>query len=252
MIIALATETRLVTAADMYAMIEPLRVHMHHVATAYMLGDTFSVILVDREKRAPSGATTVVFVEKGTDPNTIAHHYFDYGRLAPAARVFVENTSGLNAGGHSVFESLCHEANEAKCNGELAVWMPHPMRPGVEIAYEVSDPTQDSYVIQHAGTKWQAANFVTPHWWRKDLVGQPVQIEWIEKRYGYGLDWARRMSSPGQILSGGYAVMRQRHATGRDERWSEDDTGKLPEDSRKLDSKKDSLSRTRRLLDGGT
>jgi hypothetical protein len=250
MIFALATETKLVTARDMYEMIAPLRVHLGHVAQAFMVSNEISVILVDRERRAPDGATTVVFVERGTDPNTIAHHYFDRSRQAPAARVFVENTTGLNAGSASGFESLCHEANEARLNGELAVWLPHPVRPGVEVAHEISDPTQDTYVIQHRGTRWQAANFVTPHWWRKDLVNAPAQVDWLEKRYGYGLDWARRMKSPGEISPEGYAVMRRRLADGSFERWSEDSSGRLDLASRKLANKKDSLSRTRRLLDG--
>jgi hypothetical protein len=234
----------------MYEMIAPLRVHLGHVAQAFMVSNEISVILVDRERRAPAGATTIVFVERGTDPNTIAHHYFDHARQAPAARVFVENTTGLNAGNASCFESLCHEANEAKCNGELAVWMPHPARPGVEVAYEVSDPTQDTYVIQHRGTRWQAANFVTPHWWRKDLVGDFASVTWIERRYGYGLDWARRMRTPGEISREGYAVMRRQRENGTYERWSEDANGRLDLASRKLANKKDSLSRTRRLLDG--
>lgn len=253
MIIALATETPLVTVERMHAMIAPLRVFMSHVDRAYMLGnEPLSVILVNREKRAPAGATTCVFMDESIDSTTLAHHYYDYVRQAPAYRVFAKNTSGLNAGSASAFESLCHEAAEAKCNGKVSLWHPHPTRPGVELAYENADPTQDTYEINVRGERWLAANFITPHWYRKDLVGRPSMVAQLAQQFGYGLDWCNRLKTPGEIGPEGYALFRQKRPDGSYERWAEDKSGRLSLDSIKLRSKQGSMSRTWRILASDT
>jgi hypothetical protein len=246
-IFALVSETPLIKPSDLYAMVEPLRVFLSNVAEAYMDEAPASVVLIDRSARVPQGAMPIVFVEDGDDVNTLAQHYYDRVRDVPAGRVFVANSTGMASGSASVFESLCHEMGEIRCNAYLAVWFDHPTRRGVQVAYECCDPAQDTYVIEHNGSKWPAANFVTPHWYRKELVGRPAMLAELERDFGFGLDWCKRLREPGEIGPEGYAVMRRAKSDGTYETWSEDAAGLLDARSRKLARKRDPLARTRRL-----
>jgi hypothetical protein len=248
-IFALCTETPRIRTADLYAMAEPLRIYAQHVATAYMDEAPASVVVVDRAAHVPKGAMPIVCVEQGDDVNTIANHYYDRVRDVPAARVFIANTTGNTAGSASVFESICHELAEAKCNAYLAVWAdhPNPARRGIQVAYECCDPTQDTYIIEHKGEKWPACNFVTPHWYRSELFGRPAMLVELENDFGYGLDWCKRLRQPGEIGPEGYVVLRRARPDGTYETWSEDNWGKLDAGSKKLANKRDDHARTKRL-----
>lgn len=130
--------------------------------------------------------------------NVLAVHFVSGDR--PAARVFVDASSGLNTGRESAFESASHE-------GELLVnpyllnwWSGVPGREHGQVAAEICDPVQTSYnasTLDPTGRPWQLANFVHPAW-----AG-------LENPPGVSCyDHSGELSRPGQIGPEGYAVVR--------------------------------------------
>lgn len=236
MLFALITETRLVTASELYRMAAALEINAAHCSKAYQLDEPVGIVVVDRESELPAGCYPVVMVGEGGDSATLADHWFDPLRAIPAARVLVQNTSGLNAGTNSICEATSHEIVEALCNPRLSTWSQHPTRAGVEVAREVADPCQDDYVARVNGTDWHVANFVTP--------------AWFAPTGAVDFDWCKRLRAPGEIGPDGYAVMRERRADGGWRQWSEGRNGPIGQNSRELARKQHHASRTQRLLAG--
>jgi hypothetical protein len=161
--------------------------------------------------------------------------------------VLVEHTTALNSGPYSVSETASHEILEPICNSMLAVWKPHPTRPGVEVAYENCDPCQDTYPIRASGTDWLVSNFVTPFWFMSQYRN-PQAVLTLERAEDYGLDWCMRLKAPGEIGPDGYAVLRERRPDGGWRQWAQGADGPLSQHSRQLARKQHHASRTRRLL----
>lgn len=248
MIAALISETRMISPSELYRLREALLVNATHLAEAYMLSAPPQVVVIDKDSKLPEGCFPIVFVGEGGKPGTLGEHWFDGRRGVPAARVFVENTTALNSGPYSVSEVASHELLEAVTNERLAIWIEHPRRPGVQIAYECADPTQDHYPVRVHGTDWLVSNFVTPFWYQSRWVGAHDDVAVLERDFGYGLDWCKRLKQPGEISGEGYAVFRDKSHPER--RWSEDIGGPLSQNSRKMDRKQHHSSRTQRLLAG--
>jgi hypothetical protein len=244
-IFALISETKLVSSSELYRMSAALRENCRHFAKAYEYDYVPSIVVVDKESNLPDGCFPIAFVGGGGSQGVLGEHWFDGSRGIPAGRVFVQNTTALNGGPHSVCETTSHEILEAWANEMLAIWKPHPRRQGVEIAFEVCDPTQDQYSIRVGNTDWQCSNFVTAFYWMSEL---PMPLNELERDFGYGVDWCKRMAAPGEILSEGYAVMRETKNPKR--RWSEGYMGPIGQNSSQLSRKQHYSSRTQRLLAG--
>lgn len=248
MIFCLITETRLVSASELYRLKPALEANARDFDRAYMNYEGTRVVVIDKDALLPEGCYPIVFVDDGTKPGILGEHWFDPKRGIPAARVLVENTSGLNTGRHSASETASHELLEARANPKLGTWFRHPSRPLVEVPHEPCDPTQDHYVVRVGNTDWNVSNFITTHWYRTDLVGRPQEIEAIERDFGFGLDWCKRLRTPGEIGTEGYSVMRE--VARPRQRWLEDMVGPLTQHSQKLVRKQHHSSRTQRLLAG--
>jgi hypothetical protein len=248
MIFALVSETKLVSASELYRMSKALEAAARNFDQAYMNDDGTRVVVIDKDALLPDGCFPIVFVEDGSKPGTLGEHWFDSRRNIPTARVLVENTTGLNSGQHSASETASHEMHEARANPKLGTWFRHPTRLDVEVPHEPCDPTQDHYVVRIGNTDWNVSNFISSHWYRADLVGRPEELAAIERDFGFGLDWCKRLRTPGEIGEAGYSVMRE--AANPKRRWLEDMVGTLNQNSRKMDRKQHRSSRTQRLLAG--
>lgn len=245
MIIALVSDTRLVSVSDLWRLRGALEIQAAQVCAAWLIEEPLAIEVFANDKRLPDGVSPIVCVSDGGDEGTLGAHRFAGDR--PAARVYVERSSGLNAGAYAVSEVASHEMCEMIVNPELGAWWPHPTRQGVQVAAEIADPTQDDYTVDYKNTPWKLSNWVTPAYSRADLV-DPKALSAFERTMGYGLDWCRRMQAPGEILATGYAVMRSVDARGKViEHWSEGANGRLSEDSALLARKKHHASRTYRL-----
>jgi len=243
MMFALITTTRLVSTSELYRLKPALEINAGHLAAAYLMDEPIAIEVIDREADLPSGCYPVVFVDDGGDAGTLAEHWFDPLRDIPASRVYVENVSALNTGPYSASEAASHEILEAIVDPMVATWKPHPRRPGVDICYEVADPCQDTYSLRANGTDWLVSNFATPFFWMHTL---PQPLEQIERDFGYGIDWCKRLREPGEIGPEGYAVLRE--SANHAHTWTEDESGVIGQNSRKLDRKQHRWSRTQRRL----
>ncbi len=219
---ALCTETKLISVAELYLLCKPLELNARHCAEAHGF-EPSAVVPFDHHSRVPDHASPIVFTDDDGDPGALGAHYVDQRRGGPAAVIYVDRASGLNVGSQSVCETVSHEINESDCNPRLNIWRPHPSpdRFGVQIANEVDDPLQDTYEVVVDGMRWQVANFVKPSWFDRAALDPEVRGRILR---GGGFDHARRLSGPGEILPGGYAIMRER-VDGRWQVWLEDERG---------------------------
>lgn len=240
MIVALVSHTHRVSARELYGLAKAMEINARHVNEAWDFAEPVAVVAVDREDDLPPGAWVIAFVDEGTDQTALAEHYRNVSGVA-AARVYCAKGSGLNDGEESISESASHELAEMLGNPNLVLWLPHPTRPGVEVARELADPLQDFYEVETLdadgrATKWKMANFVTRFWFMSpDSIGEAVN-----------LDHAGRLSVPGEIGPDGYCVMRARAADCFYHQWLEDLGGKL--DAAALSPRKrDAMARTHRL-----
>lgn len=219
MIFALIAQTKLVRPRDLQAMVPALQANAAHCAAAFMI-DAPGIVVIDREDKLPKGCSPVLFIDGDEDGDTLAQHWWDPIRGIQAARVWVDRATGLRSGPHSVTESASHEIVEGMTDPYVNVWLPHPQRDGVEVAYECADMVQDTYLIDG----WQVANFVTPHWYRRDLAGYPERVAQL-KQGGFALDHADRLNYPGEVGPAGYVTLRRRKADGSWHVWAEISTG---------------------------
>lgn len=247
MIFALCSETNLVSQSELYRLSQALERQAAQVCSAYFIDTPVAVVVIDSERKLPEGAYPIVCVDDGGDAGTLGSHWFAKGRDIPAARVYVEATSGLNAGPYSVSEVASHEVIEALINPTVGVWMQHVGKPdGIQSAYEIADPTQDDYEITANRTPWKVSNFCCPQYWmsayaNEEKVRQLIQTE------NHGVDWCGRMSFAGQILDTGYAVFREMRKGKVVRTWNENRNGPIAADSAMLARKQHPASRTQRL-----
>lgn len=147
-------------------------------------------------------AVPMYFVDSlSRNPDTLAVHYVQANR--PAARVYVEASTGLNNGRASLIELAGHEGVELECNPWLELWEAAPGRPNLLTPREPCDAVQDTYDSMSAdpsGRPWQLANFVTPAWF-----GLPSSAKGV---HGPLLDYADRRKEPGEIGPEGYLIVR--------------------------------------------
>lgn len=204
---ALCPETPLVRARDLQRMAVALEYNAQHCAKAWNFHPP-AVVVADRD-HLPKFCRPIVFMEAGADTDTLAVHYVDPVRNAPAARVNVDKTSGLASGPFSACESAAHELLEMLGNPLLNVWMPWPAPrsdSAIETPRELCDATQDTYTIEHARTLWPVANFLMPAWFDLKLSDAVARAGFRDA--GIKFDYCDRMSEPGEISPEGYVVLR--------------------------------------------
>lgn len=188
MIFAAITQTKFIAPHELYPLCEAIEAAAAPCCDAYGL-ERIAVVIHDDPAAVPKDVQPMVFVADDTDPGAVAAHF-----PGGYSRVHVDRTSALIVGDDSAFNGACHEADEARVDVNCDQWVPHPTRPGVEVALEVSDPVQDSFEITIKGVTYSAANFVLPSWWKSDGT-EPF-------------DHAGRLSAPGQVGPNGYLVLR--------------------------------------------
>lgn len=241
MIYALVSLTDRAPAHQLYWLAKALEINARHCAEAWEKVAP-AVVVADREAGLPAGAIPVLFVDESADPGTLAVHYFDPLKSAPAARVYCMAGSGFNTGTNSVCEAASHEVLEALIDPRVNLWLDHPepAREGVQMALEVCDPVQDHYEIEVPGSsvKWRVSNFVTPYYFVREFITHP---EWMEKGLKY--DFLGTLSRPGSIGPDGYAVLRRRDGS-KWTTWAEDSFGSR---AALASHKSDAMGRLRRL-----
>jgi len=213
MMFALISQTPLVRPGELYLLSSVLELNANHCAVAW--GRTPpAVVVIDDLAKLPSQAQPVVFVEDTSDPSALGIHHWDPVR-GLAARVFVNNASGLNRGPQSIAEITGHEILEALVDPQTSLWLDYPAAAegaAVQVALEVCDPVQDTYEVVSRGTAWQVANFVRPEWFDRRYAN-PKAMSMLTKSGG-AFDHARRLSGPGEIGPSGYVVLRSPTAGG--------------------------------------
>lgn len=190
-------------------MAKALEVNARHCAELWGRSHP-AVAVVDSWERlsvtAKRNIHPIAFTE-GDGNGTLAEHWWDVMHRGPSARVFVTARSELRLGPHSLCESASHEIVESMIDPFVNLWSEVPGRPGVEMALEVADMTQDTYPVDVDGADWPVANFVTPDYFETRLYPEAERKAFL--RGGGRFDYAGRMTFPGQILPTGYAIMRR-------------------------------------------
>jgi hypothetical protein len=239
---ALVTQTSLVKASELYRMASALEACAKHCAETWgRLAPAIDVC--DDVDKLPKNAIPVVFVDSSTDMGAIGVHYWTPQR-GPAARVYVEQTSGLNAGSSSVSEAASHEILEALVSPQVNLWADYPGEAGghphAQVAVEPADPCQDTYVVTVGGTSWQVANFATPEWFDKRYAGYVPTSE-------LKFDYAGRLRGAGKVGPEGYVVLRAPAAVGGYVTWLEDAWGPVDklQNSKRREAKAHAWSRTK-------
>jgi hypothetical protein len=204
----LIRETSLVSEPDLYRLARALEINAQHCAEAWgVLPPTIDVI--DDLTKVPGLYHPIRFrSHTDEDPGAGAVHYWDPIRRGPAAIVYVDRASGFNAGRSSVAEFASHEVVEALINPRVNLWLPHPspLKPGVQVAREVGDPTQATYDVVIKGTKWRMTSFVTPGWF--DAANHDPELQ-RRIMAGRGFDYAHELQGPGEVGPEGYVILRE-------------------------------------------
>lgn len=211
--ISLTTHTPSVTTRDLVRLAPALEQSSARCASIWGLSPP-AVDVIGPNARPPDGSFPIVFLDDSTDPTLLAVHYYDPIRRGPAARVFVDRASGFNDGSMSVTESASHELVELMVDPGVDLWVQAPGRAdGIEVALENADPVQTHYPFRVGGTDWRMANFVTPHWFRRDLAEGNAADEFL--RLGGVFDLSNELTRAGEIGPDGYLILRER----RGQRW---------------------------------
>lgn len=190
----LVTETPLVRTGELFMLARALERNAGDCC-AFWHVPMPGVDVIDDRTKLPPNCHPIVFVDDDGDPGTLAVHYPDI-----TARVYVGRASGFNSGRYSVSEAAAHEVLEALIDPRCDRWTRHPKaergNAGIEVAVEVCDPVQDTYMLDVDGTSWEVANFVTPRWF--GLPAVPDQR----------LDRNGELLFPGDVGPEGYAILR--------------------------------------------
>lgn len=226
--VILISLTSLVSQRDLYKLAPALERNGRHCVD-YWGGRPPAVDVGASEWKLPAGAMPIFFIDGGDLAGTAqATHYFDPLRGKPAARVYVGKSTGFNEGQYSVAELASHELVEALADPRLDRWLPHPSRENVEIAVEIADPVQTHYLVSAHGTAWKMCNFITPAYFRKDLVDSPSARRSFFAQ-GLRLDWSGELKIPGDVGPAGYTTLRQRTLGGGWRTWMENAQSQPPE-----------------------
>ena len=236
------------TTADLYRLAGALEINGLHCAQAWSKMPP-AIDVIEHRRKLPRRVHPIIFVDgSDTAGAELAHHYYDPLRSGPAARVFCSRATGFNTGHSSIAELASHELVEAMVDPMVNLWVDHPdpkRRDSVQMALEIADMTQTHYVVEARGDAWQMSNFVTPDYFRQWLnEGSPG--ERLREFFAGGgkLDWSDELSRPGEIGPSGYAILREKRASGGWRTWPEDGHGqRVPMDPAK--GKAHALSRSR-------
>jgi len=98
-------------------------------------------------------------------------------------------------------QTLSHEVIEMRLNIGCNLWVDHPARPGYRLSYEGGDPCQRGkyeVIVDIMGESQvlEVSDFVLPAYWVAGAHGP--------------YNWLGDMKSPGEILPGGYQIVRDR------------------------------------------
>lgn len=157
-----------------------------HVAPAYDV-EPWPVVFYRDVREIPADAICVlVVVDKVPDGE-----WGDHDALRTARVLWKGNPNWIRTFTHEIPEMFL----DVSCN----LWLPHPGRPGYKLAREVCDPCQDSWYsidveVMGETRKQAVSDFVLPAYWVEGAMGP----------YNY-LD---TMKAPGEILPGGYQIVR--------------------------------------------
>jgi hypothetical protein len=182
---------------DVARIVEALNLQAPDIAAAWHISPPHHLVATDAAS-APSGAMKCYFL-----PNADAAHLLGYHDVDPHGdpylRVFVDlilqNNGTMLSGATSVSAGASHEAAEAavdpRCDSYSA-----PRSDGSQVAMEVADAVENtSYRVTLAdGTKVSVTNFVFP--------------SYFEASGSAPFDQCQLVTSPFQILNGGYEVVR--------------------------------------------
>lgn len=203
----LVSYTDLVAPAELFSLSKALEVNARHCAQAWGLPAP-TVDVISTEGKLPRWGAALLFVDDSTQhPDALAVHWWNSLRGMPAGRVYCDRSSGLMTGRYSISEAASHEVVEALVDPRVDQWADMPGRPGVQVAVEVGDPVQTHYVIESDGRPWRVSNFVTPDWFRLDLVGDEDARDFLAA--GGRFDYSGELKHPGEVTGEGYVILRE-------------------------------------------
>jgi hypothetical protein len=209
------SETTLISPSELYVLARAIEPTAIECANAWGL-DAPAIDVIDDKKNLPFACQPVVFIDSETDSAALAVHYWDPVRLHPAARVYVDQASGLVSGTYSVSEGASHECFEALADPRCDLWTDLPGRSNVQVAIEICDPVQDTF---DAGGG-RIANYVHPAYFDSRLAAPDIALRFRQE--GGRFDHLGTLSRAGLIGQEGYLILRNEHET-----WLEDDGGRF-------------------------
>jgi hypothetical protein len=143
-----------------------------------------------RRERVPASAWRVVLLDSATDNGFLGVHSVA-ARRQPVAYVYANKA--LEAGAH-VSLILSHEILELLADPDVNIthWIERPRNAPLLFGREICDPCQDAaYSYERDGV--QLSDFITPAWFER-----------FWRRAETPFDFLRHISTPLQILPGGY------------------------------------------------
>lgn len=138
-----------------------------------------------------AGAWAIVFLDDADVANALGYHDLTPPPdVLPLSRVFVKTTL---ADGQKVSVTACHELAEMMVDPAINLWTEGPK--GVLYAYEMSDAVEE---VEFNIDGIAMSNFV-----------YPAYFELFRKPNSAQFDYAKKVTRPFQILSGGYSIIRK-------------------------------------------
>ena len=157
-----------------------------HVAPAYDV-EPWPVVLYRDVRDIPADAICILVVVDTVPEGELGDH-----DALKTARV-------LWKGNANWIQTLTHEIPEMFLNVSCNLWLPHPARPGYKLAREVCDPCEAGWYsieveVMGETRKQAVSDFVLPAYW---VPGAPGPYNYLDT-----------MEAPGEILPGGYQLVR--------------------------------------------
>lgn len=233
----LVTATTLVRPRDLGALRGALETNAQHLASLWGY-EPPAIDVFASARTLPDFCIPIMMLDESTDTvGVLADHGWDAARHMPFLRVFVQQASGLVSGEWSVSKSTSHEILEAIVDPRCDLWTDMPGRPGVDLAFEVSDPVQDDYAIGDV----LVSNFVTSSFFNARLADPAAAAEFVAA--GGRFDFKGTLQRAGAIAPSGYLILRD-----STHRWTENAAGEPASLSKP--GAEHPLSRTERRLAG--
>lgn len=174
------------TEDALYAAAACNRQMVEHLAPAYGR-EPWAYVVYESVLGLPPDAVYSIVLVDSIEPGILGDHNM------------LKSGRALWKGNPDWVQTLSHEGIEMFLNINGNLWLPHPARPGLKLAYEGGDPCQAgkypvSAEVMRETRVLEVSDFVLPAYW---IPGAPGPYNWLGD-----------MPGPGEILPGGYQIVR--------------------------------------------